>query len=146
MGAQLMVVQGKQRGMCLLFPVGEFVFGRGPECHVRSDSELVSRQHCMIAVDQYGVQVRDLGSTNGTLVNGNRVIGEQTLNDGDFLQLGAVVLEVKVIPEKVAQETISDGILLPQGATLNDATVAGKSTTPSMDLPQEKIPSETFNP
>ena len=71
------------------------MFGRGPECHIRPNSELVSRQHCLLKVQLNGhMSIRDLGSANGTLVNGARLIGERILEDGDTLQVGQVVLQV----------------------------------------------------
>jgi pSer/pThr/pTyr-binding forkhead associated (FHA) protein len=125
MSVQLLVVQGKERGKCLNFPQGEFVFGRGQECHVRPNSELVSRQHCILSVGLERVLVRDLGSTNGTLVNGRRVLREQVLHEGDRLQLGPVVLLVKFPQDKPPdkQETIPETLLCPKGDTLKDSKV-----------------------
>ena len=95
MDVQLKVLQGKPHGHCLRFGAGEFLFGRGQECHVRPNSELVSRQHCMLRVQLDGhLSLRDLGSANGTLVNGLRLVGERALEDGDKLQVGPVVLQV----------------------------------------------------
>ena len=91
---RLKVVQGKPRGEFLSFPPGEFVFGRGPECDIRPNSELVSRQHCLLRVGNGAALLRDLGSTNGTLVNGSRVTCERLLLDGDTVQLGSLVLQV----------------------------------------------------
>lgn len=122
MDVQMLVVQGKQRGKFLRFPNGEFVFGRGPECHVRPISESISRQHCLLRVGSDGAHIRDLGSTNGTLINGIRVVGDYMLKPGDELQLGPMVLRVVVdepeVPEEVregqrdtkilARDTISD--------------------------------------
>lgn len=100
MEVQMLVVQGKQRGQTIRFPEGEFIFGRGPECHLRPNSEWVSRQHCLLRVCESGVHIKDLGSTNGTLVNGARVIGERRLAPGDLLQLGPLVLELNfTLPE-----------------------------------------------
>jgi pSer/pThr/pTyr-binding forkhead associated (FHA) protein len=106
MHLRLKVVQGKPQGHCLDFPTGEFMFGRGPECDVRPDSDLVSRQHCMVQVHDASVVIRDLGSRNGTLVNGKLVHGEQPLNHGDTLQLGPLVLEVLL--EGEANQAIRD--------------------------------------
>jgi pSer/pThr/pTyr-binding forkhead associated (FHA) protein len=94
MSVKMKVVQGRPNGSFLDFPEGEFVVGRGPECHVRPNSELVSRQHCLLNIDAQAIRVRDLGSTNGTLVNGKRLLGECTLVDGDTVQLGPLVLQV----------------------------------------------------
>jgi pSer/pThr/pTyr-binding forkhead associated (FHA) protein len=94
MNVQMVIVQGKARGQTLRFSRGEFVFGRGPECHIRPDSELVSRQHCLLRVTKEAALLKDLGSTNGTLINGNRLVGERQLEAGDRLQLGPFVLQV----------------------------------------------------
>ena len=94
MQLRLKVVKGKPRGHCLSFPNGEFMFGRGPECDVRPNSDLVSRQHCLLHVTEETVTIRDLGSMNGTLVNGQLVTAARLLNHGDTLQIGPLVLEV----------------------------------------------------
>jgi pSer/pThr/pTyr-binding forkhead associated (FHA) protein len=100
MSVKMKVVQGRPHGSYLDFPEGEFVVGRGPECHVRPNSELISRQHCLLLVSGRVLRVRDLGSTNGTLVNGKLVVEECALRHGDTLQLGPLVLEVVLTDEE----------------------------------------------
>ena len=118
MKVRLKVVRGKPAGFCLRFPIGEYVFGRGPECHVRPNSALVSRQHCLLRVGDAGVCVRDLGSTNGTLVNGQLVRTEQALADGDVLQVGHVVLEVLLLRNDTSlDKTMADAALCPSSDT-----------------------------
>jgi pSer/pThr/pTyr-binding forkhead associated (FHA) protein len=114
MDVKMLIVQGRPRGKYLCFPQGEFVFGRGPECHIRPNSPWVSRQHCLLRIDKDGVLIRDLGSTNGTLVNGTRLIGERTLGSGDQLQVGPLVLQV------VLEES---GAALPAEPTKDDTGV-----------------------
>jgi pSer/pThr/pTyr-binding forkhead associated (FHA) protein len=95
MTIKLLVVQGKPQGKCLEFRVGrDYMFGRGAECHIRPNSDWVSRQHCMLRVTTDGILIRDLGSRNGTLVNGVRLRDEQRLQLGDQLQVGPIVFEV----------------------------------------------------
>jgi pSer/pThr/pTyr-binding forkhead associated (FHA) protein len=94
MDVQLKVILGKQKGHLLNFGTGEFLIGRGAECHVRTDSPLVSRQHCMLRVQGEQAWLRDLGSANGTLVNHSLLNEERPLRHGDKLQLGPLVLEV----------------------------------------------------
>ncbi len=107
MDVHLKVLHGKPRGHCLRFGPGEFVFGRGPECHVRPNSELVSRQHCLLKVQNDGaLLIRDLGSANGTLVNGARLLGERPLQIGDTLQVGPVVLQVVRSPTAPPPDTV----------------------------------------
>ena len=96
MNVNLVVVRGKPQGKLLAFPRGEFVFGRGTECHIRPNSSWVSRQHCLLRVTEDAVELRDLGSTNGTLINGKRLIGQRTLAHGDQIQIGPLVFQVRV--------------------------------------------------
>ncbi len=101
---RMKVVRGKPNGHVLTFPAGEFLIGRGPECDIRPNSDLVSRQHCPLQIREQDVVLRDLGSRNGTLVNGRRVIGEVPLNAGDSVQIGPLSLEV------LKQPTVDDDI------------------------------------
>lgn len=96
MNAKLQVVQGRPKGKTLLFPLGDFIFGRGAECHIRPNSDWVSRQHFLLRVSPDGVFIRDLGSRNGTLVNGMRVVEERRLQNHDQIQLGPLVFEVQL--------------------------------------------------
>ena len=62
------------------------VVGRDRRCDVRIESFRVSRRHCRLALDGDGVLVCDLGSTNGTQINGRRV-GSGVLRPGDELSI-----------------------------------------------------------
>jgi pSer/pThr/pTyr-binding forkhead associated (FHA) protein len=90
--------------------------GRARDCSVRLPGEYytVSRYHCLIDVGASRVRVRDLGSLNGTYVNGEKVgqrgrdepaeealrheHPEYTLCDGDELQVGGAVFRVDFVP------------------------------------------------
>lgn len=73
---------------------GSTVIGRGAEADLRLTDTGVSRRHAEIRVDGETVQVRDLGSTNGTWVNGRRV-QTATLLDGDTVTVGTTELVVR---------------------------------------------------
>jgi pSer/pThr/pTyr-binding forkhead associated (FHA) protein len=62
------------------------VVGRHRRCDVRIASPRVSRRHCCLALDRDGVLIRDLGSTNGTRINGQRIV-EGVLRPGDELSI-----------------------------------------------------------
>jgi pSer/pThr/pTyr-binding forkhead associated (FHA) protein len=122
---RLKVVKGKPRGHCLAFPNGEFMFGRGPECDVRPNSDLVSRQHCLLQITAETVTVRDLGSMNGTLVNGQLLCDTRALCQGDTLQIGPLVLEVILDANpQTLENSLSDTM---------QANVAQMMETPSGD-------------
>lgn len=64
------------------------IIGRMPDCAVALSDPQVSRQHAAVRPAEHGYQVVDLGSTNGTLVNGH-VVREHPLTDGDVIMIGA---------------------------------------------------------
>ena len=70
---------------------GRNVIGRGTEADLRLPDTGVSRKHVDVVLDGGTATVEDLGSTNGTLVNGRRV-SRQALADGDVIRLGHSVL------------------------------------------------------
>ena len=113
MNVKLLVVHGRPKGKALRFPHGEFVFGRGHECHIQPNSEWVSRQHCLLRVTENAVHLRDLGSTNGTLVNGRLVVHEQPLYHGDLLQVGPLVFEV-VVEDESRDRLLQHGFSRPE--------------------------------
>jgi len=65
------------------------VVGRLPECAITLSDHNVSRRHAEVAATPNGFVVRDLGSTNGTMVNGARVNGDHRLRDGDIVSFGS---------------------------------------------------------
>ena len=72
--------------------------GRHRWCHVRIASPRVSRRHCCLAPDRDGVLVRDLGSTNGTRINGRRV-EEGVLRPGDELSIAHCRFQLEGLSE-----------------------------------------------
>jgi adenylate cyclase len=69
------------------FSSGEVIVGRTPECQIILKDPSISRNHAKVIADDEGVRVVDLGSKNGTQVNGVK-IKEAVLNDGDRIHLG----------------------------------------------------------
>ena len=63
------------------------VVGRLTECDIRLQDANVSREHAALVADGSGWAIEDLGSTNGTMLNGERV-SYQRLVDGDVIQVG----------------------------------------------------------
>ncbi len=65
------------------------VVGRSDQCEICLNDHTVSAFHAKIALQGQSLFVEDLGSTNGTMVNGSRIAGEQRLSDGDILSFGS---------------------------------------------------------
>lgn len=79
-----------------MFPLGEEVtIGRAPGCSVALASDtFVSALHARVFLRDGEAFVEDLGSTNGTYLNRDRLSGTSPLRGGDRLQVGHTVLEV----------------------------------------------------
>jgi diguanylate cyclase (GGDEF)-like protein len=87
----LIVLAGPNVGE--MYPVvgAESFVGRGANANIRLDDDSISRGHARIVVDGKNVRIEDLGSANGTVLNGKRVTGAP-LRDGDKIQLGATTI------------------------------------------------------
>jgi hypothetical protein len=92
-GFALVVTDGPQRGMHWDLSEGGSEAGRSPGCTIFLDDITVSRHHAAFVVQEGILTVQDLGSTNGTYVNGERV-GAATLNPGDQVIVGRFHLVV----------------------------------------------------
>ncbi len=90
----LQVVRGRSANTTLKLSDGVTSVGRHDDCWIRIKSSQVSRRHCEIFESGGKLTIRDLGSSNGTYVNGKRVLGQQALTPGDEVTLGAVTLRV----------------------------------------------------
>jgi anti-anti-sigma factor len=76
-----------------------FMIGRAAHCQLRLGSAMVSKVHAVIERRQFGIMLRDFGSTNGTIVNGRSIRGEEVeIKDGDRIQIGPVVATVMLGP------------------------------------------------
>jgi pSer/pThr/pTyr-binding forkhead associated (FHA) protein len=76
-----------------------FVIGRDVDCHLKLESEVVSRHHCTILRDDYGTRIRDLGSKNGTTINNLSVdLHGVVLVPGDLITVGEVQLRFECGP------------------------------------------------
>lgn len=109
------------------------VLGRANDCDLRIPTRDVSRRHCEIEIGPDRAVVRDLGSSNGTYVNGRR-IAESALNPGDRLAVGPVVFVLQ-IDGKPAEIRPSDAAM-PQAAAKPRAPVgaAEEDTEEILDL------------
>ena len=79
------------------FPLtdGEHIAGRDAECSLVVDGTTVSRRHARITVSQGAAIIEDLGSTNGTHVNGERISAPTRLASGDEFALGSETLRLR---------------------------------------------------
>lgn len=84
----LLMISGVQLGRSFPLVRDEFLIGRALTCDLPVEDDLVSRHHCKIIKKSTGVELSDLKSTNGTLVNGKKIEGTRLLAEGDQIQVG----------------------------------------------------------
>jgi pSer/pThr/pTyr-binding forkhead associated (FHA) protein len=99
MDLKLRVLEGKNAGQEISVAGKKFFIGRAEDCHLRPGSDLISRHHCVLLIEDGYIGVRDFGSKNGTYVNQERVVGERELKAGDRLTVGPLLFEVHVAHE-----------------------------------------------
>lgn len=87
------VVEGNDRGRQFIGAATELKIGRQPENHICLSDPKVSRFHALIKVKDSSLIIKDLHSTNGTLVNNER-IRRRKLQPGDLIKLGDSIIEV----------------------------------------------------
>jgi hypothetical protein len=89
------VVQGPRELQGVRVPItGPVVIGRSPGADIVIGDDFVSASHARVSPSGDGAVLEDLGSTNGTVLNGQRVVAAQMLRSGDAIDIGAVRLKV----------------------------------------------------
>lgn len=94
-GAELVVLTGSREALRVRLRAQGHVVGRSPECDIPIDDPYASEFHARVGLQGDTVVVHDLGSTNGTYVNGRRVTSPTTVSRGDTVQIGKTTLEVR---------------------------------------------------
>jgi len=86
--SRLVMSQGPQPGQTFTLDQERITLGRDPSCEIAISDPQVSRQHARITRQGEMIVIEDLGSTNGTFVNGMRLTNPHTLINGDVIGLG----------------------------------------------------------
>lgn len=97
MNYTLHVLKGRSQVAALRLIDGVNSIGRHDDCVIRIRSSQVSRRHCEVFEADGSLIVRDLGSSNGTFVNGDRIEAPRVLHPGDALTIGGVTLRVDAL-------------------------------------------------
>lgn len=115
MGFQLVIAEGKEAGREFVFDQTSILIGRTSDCDVILYESGVSRKHARIFAEGEGFFVEDMGSSNGTKVNGE-IVKKQQLKDGDAIGLGPVVFNfAAVLLEEQEQEQHTDELPVGEG-------------------------------
>ncbi|HKN44899.1 MAG TPA: FHA domain-containing protein [Propionibacteriaceae bacterium] len=90
-----MISQGSQAGLSAELSAGVVMIGRGADCQLILDDDYVSTRHARVVSTPNGIYVEDLGSTNGTYVNGQRITAPTTITLADTVRIGKTILKLE---------------------------------------------------
>jgi pSer/pThr/pTyr-binding forkhead associated (FHA) protein/tRNA A-37 threonylcarbamoyl transferase component Bud32 len=138
-GDQLRVTEGSERGRRLSVD-GELLIGReAPEDEGRfGDDPEISRRHARLSCNAEGrLEIEDLGSANGTFVNGERIDAPRTLDPGDVVRVGETVMEVLDRPRPAEELVVTAGMEPGRRLRLGDELVIGRDVDGEGRLSQD---------
>ena len=123
----------------------ELIIGRHAEgLGQLADDEEISRSHARISVDTSGFcAVEDLGSTNGTFVNGLRISSPQTLSEGDTIEVGQTTLVVRDLPSSAEEPSPLEEPLA--AGVSQDLPPQGPVESAGADSPTEFVPEQPLD-
>lgn len=139
--SRLVLLQG---GQVTPYPLatGETVLGRLPECAIHLPSNVVSRRHARVIHDGGSYFLEDLGSGNGTFLNGQRLTERAPLKDGDRIKIGTLLLRfesesaARPHPRPWGVDFTSDE---DDGSTIVSSSAAGSGFGSLDERPEAKL-------
>jgi hypothetical protein len=138
--AMLMEVEGPSPGKRFFLEQAELTIGRDEACDMVIPERQVSRQHARIRHEGGRHILEDLGSKNGTFVNGSEVVEPHPLQDGDEIQIALCCKLTFVGVDATAPVVLEEAF---QGLRLNVESkrvwVAGKELAPPLSLAQYRL-------
>ena len=140
MQVNLKVTAGPYKGRIFSFAQHDtFLIGRSPEAHLcLPDDRYFSRHHCLLEMNPPHSFLRDLGSTNGTFLNGQRV-KDAYLNNGDRIQCGETILVVEVTTTDLSETTQDSGLPTRPVLVMVECLNCGRREQAQASTPDEHL-------
>ena len=142
MQVNLKVTAGPYKGRIFSFTQHDsFLIGRNPDAHLYlPDDRYFSRNHCLLEINPPRAFVRDLRSTNGTYLNGQRIT-DAFLNNGDRIQCGETILmvEVNAAPSTDLSETTQDALSSRPVLVMVECLNCGRREQAQAETPEEHL-------
>jgi pSer/pThr/pTyr-binding forkhead associated (FHA) protein len=118
MRAKLTIARGSNKGKEFEITGPQFVIGRAAGCNLRPQSDAISRQHCAVFNKGDRITIKDLGSRNGSILNGEKLTAEEELKTGDELVIGPLHFNVVVMDDAGAVQQ-------PPGPDVHEHEISG---------------------
>lgn len=138
-GGRLVVTSGQPAGTVVNLDAPVVTIGRDPSCTLSVVDQIVSRFHAQIRRQDGAVVLLDMGSRNGTFVNGQRLAGTRPLHPGDVIRVGDIELvyqpgAAQTAPQAGARLTVVQGTSRPPSFDLRSRPVFTIGRAPSCDV------------
>ncbi|MBT3181676.1 MAG: PEGA domain-containing protein [Deltaproteobacteria bacterium] len=133
----LVVVDGPRAGAHFPLNDGKNIIGRAPGNAVRLEDQSVSRQHAELEKTPSGWMIKDLGSKNGTSVNGKPVVESVVIGHKDIVKTG--IYQLRLVTQEI---TAAEEMSLPQDAAIADRTVFVSAPPDGQTAKMENMPPE----
>ncbi|HEY1558877.1 MAG TPA: FHA domain-containing protein [Kofleriaceae bacterium] len=133
-------------GYSVEVPAGETIVGRDVTCALRFNDSSVSRRHLRLVRAADRVIAEDLGSTNGTTLNGRMMHGKTRLADGDAIELGGYCLELRVVDEAADELATRKVTSLSELGKIKRAPRPSSTTTQPTRIPISLTRAATTEP
>ncbi len=113
MKVSLVIESGSGKGEVIALRKAQIIFGKSADTDVRIPSSIVSRRHCSLEITDSAVVLRDLGSKNGTFLNGKKISDAVEVSSGDLIKIGQTTFKaiVETAPEAEIDKVMDEEIL-----------------------------------
>ena len=91
----LAITEGSQAGQSAALADGVILIGRGADAQLSLDDDYVSTRHARVVSGENGIYVEDLGSTNGSYVNNQRITAPTTVTLSDTIRIGRTTMRLE---------------------------------------------------
>jgi len=120
---------------------GISIIGRRPDCDIRIPQSVVSRNHCRVVQKAEKTLIQDLGSTNGTFLNRERITDSVPVGAGDVISVGTVSFMVQI--DGIPKEIVFPKTLVKKKTAIPDDSIAknlsGISKTQISESPSDAV-------
>lgn len=140
----LVAPTGELRGERWKLTKDTFIIGRGPECDLVVADRQVSREHAQIRKSDGGYLLEDLGSKNGTHLNGIRLSAPELLQDGDEIQVAFAIKLTFIgseatLPLVLDEEALANARLLRMEIQAHRVWIGEEELDPPLSPPQFRL-------
>jgi pSer/pThr/pTyr-binding forkhead associated (FHA) protein len=104
------------------------ILGRRPDCDLCIPLQVVSRRHCQLSQETDFLKVRDLKSSNGTFLNGTKVVDETKAKPGDKIQIGPLTFVVQIDGQPAEVSPADTAVMMPDLSNVDPDQLNGSAT------------------